>query len=260
MRKQIWNLKQAAEPNVLDMYIYDYIEGDSYDFWTGQTIQSETSANYFRDEMAKYPNVSQINLYVNSYGGYVYEGMSIRNQLVRHPAKVVGIVDGFAASMASYLLTGCDEVRMYSNTMQLLHEMMDGLFGNASEHRKMADELDTLMKGNRKAYLEKSGGKMTEDQLIEVLQKAEWLTAEQCLELGLCDVIIAEEKDLTEASMMMEKHNKSLQQLVNQRQAMQSLLKDLNHEPIEPKPNNLEPEMNKTKQLMAALLGSGTGA
>ncbi len=83
----------------------------------------KTSAEFFREELAKYQNVSEIRLYVNSYGGYVYEAMSIRNQLKRYPAKVIGFVDGFACSAASFILTGCDEVRMYSNTMQMIHEM-----------------------------------------------------------------------------------------------------------------------------------------
>ena len=121
MSKKIWEFKQlASNPDSVDLYVYGDIESDSYDWWWDEMIESETSANHFKNELGKYSEVKEINLYVNSYGGSVYEAMSIRNQLKRHNAKVIGIVDGFAASAASFILTGCDIVKMYSNTMQMV--------------------------------------------------------------------------------------------------------------------------------------------
>jgi ATP-dependent Clp protease, protease subunit len=70
-QKRIWELKQAAEPNVLEMYIYGDVKPNGYDWWTDQVIESETSAEHFRQELAKYPGVHEIRLYVNSFGGSV---------------------------------------------------------------------------------------------------------------------------------------------------------------------------------------------
>ena len=67
--RKIWEFKQSAQPDTLDMYIYDYIEGDYYDWWSNETIESETSAEHFRSELAKYPDVKQINLYINQTAG-----------------------------------------------------------------------------------------------------------------------------------------------------------------------------------------------
>lgn len=93
MSKKIWEFKQlASNPDSVDLYVYGDIESDSYDWWWDETIESETSANHFKNELEKYSEVKEINLYVNSYGGSVYEAMSIRNQLKRHNAKVIGIV------------------------------------------------------------------------------------------------------------------------------------------------------------------------
>ena len=134
MSKKIWEFKQlASNPDSVDLYVYGDIESDSYDWWWDETVESETSANHFKNELEKYSEVKEINLYVNSYGGSVYEAMSIRNQLKRHNAKVIGIVDGFAASAASFILTGCDIVKMYSNTMQMVHNMWMPACGNASQ-------------------------------------------------------------------------------------------------------------------------------
>jgi len=221
--KRMWELKQAVAPDTLDMYIYGYVEGDGYDWWTDEVIESDTSANHFKNELAKYPDAKFINLYMNSNGGDVMEAMGIRNQLVRHSAYVTGYVDGFACSAGSFILTGCDKVIMYSNTMQMLHNMWTFVCGNYMELRKAADDLKQLSVGNRQAYLSKANGKITEEQLIEILNNETWLTAEQCLEYGLADEIVAETKDLTEAQQIAQKVNKKLEQQINYNKALVEL-------------------------------------
>src|SRR5665647_1792523 len=157
----MWEIKQAAQADALDLYIYGDVEDLKVDYANQTIVESENSAKYFREELAKHPDTKQINVFVNSPGGYVFEAMAIRNQLKRHPARVTGYVDGIAASAASFILTACDTVKMYSNTMQMLHNMWSVAIGNSDDLRKVADDLDVLMAGNRQAYLEKSGGKIT---------------------------------------------------------------------------------------------------
>ncbi|WP_018249726.1 head maturation protease, ClpP-related [Orenia marismortui] len=268
MKKRLWQFKQATEqPDVLELYIYDDIESDYMDWWTWSVVESETSAKFFREELAKYPDAKQINLYVNSYGGSVYEAMAIRNQLKRHQATITAYVDGFACSAASFILTACDEVKMYSNTMQMIHNMWDVVAGNANQLRKAADDLDKLMEGNRQAYLEKSGGKISEEELIELLDNETWLTAQECLDYGLADEVIAEEADLTEAKQLLQKANKTLEQQLSYSRALSAQIKQLAQKPkeAEPKPdpkpipndnNDLEPQENKPKNLFMALFAN----
>ena len=87
MRKTMWELKQAATPGTLELYIYGDVEGDGRNWWTDEVIRSETSANTFREELAAHPDVSQINIYINSYGGSGFEGTASYNQRQRHPAR-----------------------------------------------------------------------------------------------------------------------------------------------------------------------------
>lgn len=270
--KKMWEFKQAAQPDTLDLYIYGDIEDIAIDWVNWTMVQSENSAKFFREELAKHPDAKLINVYVNSLGGYVDEAMAIRNQLKRHPAHVTGYTDGFAASAAAFILTGCDEVKMYSNTMQMLHNMWSSVTGNANQMRKAADDLDAIMAGNRKAFLEKSGGKLTEEKLTELLDNESWLNAEQCLEYGLADEIIAEEKDLTTAKQMLQKMNKTLEQQISYNEFLASQIRELVEPPKKPKaaepvpepthpeptPEPIpeptpEPQENKTLKLMAAL-------
>lgn len=74
--KRMWEIKQAASPDTLDVYIYGDVKGDGYDYWSEQAIESETSANHFRETLAEHADAKQINIYINSYGGSVFEGDS----------------------------------------------------------------------------------------------------------------------------------------------------------------------------------------
>ena len=254
--KRIWELRQATQPDVLDMYIYGYVEGDGYDWWNDEVIDSETSANHFKIELAKYPDAKFINLYVNSNGGDVMEAMGIRNQLKRHPAYVTGYVDGFACSAASFILTACDKVIMYSNTMQMLHLMWQGFCGNYKELRKAADDLEQISIGNRQAYLEKSNGKLPEEKIIEILDNETWLTAQQCLEYGLADEIVSETKDLLKAQEIAQRVNKTIEQQISYNKALVALKQEVFKQSTPPKETDPVPPKPIEKQTNAEKLMS----
>ena len=204
MRK-LWEIKQsAADPKALDIYIYGDVEGDWYG-WFGKEHQSETSAKAFRDKLSEHPEAEQINLFINSYGGSVFEGTAIYNQLKRHPAHKTAYIDGFACSIASVIAMACDEIVMPRNAMMMIHNMWMDCCGNAAELRKAADDLDTINNAGRQAYLAKAGDKLSEDKLVEMMDAETWLTAAQCIEYGLADRFADEEADLTAANQMLEK-------------------------------------------------------
>ena len=261
--KNKFNFKQSYEdkPKILDLYVYGDIKGGGKLNWsTWEYEESKTSANYFKEQLAKYDSLEQINLYVNTYGGSVFEATCIRNQLKRKKCKVVGYVDGIAASAGSFILTACDEVKMYSNTMQMIHNMWNYAVGNAKELRKAADDLDKMMEGNRKAYLEKSNGKLDEDTLIQLLDNESMLTAQECLEYGLCDEIIEKEVNLDDANQMISSMGNEIMQRINYNKALQkAYIESFNisdhipqKEPViepepQPKPEQQEPVNNFMK-------------
>lgn len=119
----MWEIKQEVN-GVLDLYIYGNVEGDYYDWWTDEIIRSETSANAFREALAQNRNVKEIRIYINSYGGSVFEGTAIYNQLKRHNAKTV-YIDGFACSIASVIAMAGDEVVMPKECLDDDSQCMD---------------------------------------------------------------------------------------------------------------------------------------
>ena len=254
--QKLWELKQSANENTLDLYIYGDVEGDYYDWWDGY-VKSETSAKSFRDELAKYPNATQINLYINSYGGSVFEGTGIYSQLIRHPAKKTAYIDGFACSIASVIAMACDEVVMPRNTMMMIHNMWMGVCGNAAELRKAADDLDTINAAGRQAYLSKAGDKLSEEKLSEMMDAETWLTAEQCIEFGLADRFADEDADMSNASEIMQKLNNNLSQKLSYHKNLAAQLRELAKPMAEPTKEKtpVQPEKQPGNSIMEMLTG-----
>ena len=226
--RRMWTLRQDLQRNgVLQLYIYGDVEGDGWDWWTGEKIESETSAEHFRKELGKYPNVSEIEIFINSFGGEVFEGTAIYNQLRRHPAHKSVHIDGFACSIASVIAMAGDEVVMPRNTLMMVHNMWMGVVGNAAQLRKAADDLDTINAAGRQAYLQKAGEKLSEERLAEMMDAETWLTAEECIELGLADRFDDEDADMSAAAGILQKANDSLEQQLRRSRALAACARTL---------------------------------
>ena len=196
MSKPKWVINQQA--NSLDIYLYDNIKGDKYNWWTDELEKSETSAKHVKEVLEQAGEVNTINLYINSYGGDVKEGLGIYNQLKRKPCQKVAYIDGFACSIASVIAMACDKVVMGTNSLMMVHHASMGAYGNAEELRKAANDVEVIDKASCSSYLTKAGDKLTEEMLTELLDNQTWISAEQCLEYGLADEIAGKEDKTVE--------------------------------------------------------------
>lgn len=256
MKARLWELKQAAEGGALELYIYGDVEAETLNWESWRYETSENSAQHFREELAKYPNASEIRIYINSYGGSVFEGTAIYNQLKRHPAHKTVYVDGFACSIASVIAMAGDEVVMPRNTMMMIHNMWSYVCGNAAELRKAADDLDIINDAGCQAYLAKAGDKLTEAKLAEMMDAETWLTAAQCVEYGLADRLADQDADMSKASAILQKVNTGLEQRLHYQQDLAAQLRELVKQPSgtttedpEPQQGAESPEKNKILSL-----------
>lgn len=252
--KRMWEIKQQAD-NKISLYIYGDVEGDSYDWRTGDVIESETSANHFRNELAKYPNAQQIDIFINSYGGSVFEGTAIYNQLKRHTAHKTVYIDGFVCSIASVIAMAGDEIVMPRNALMMIHNMWMGVCGNATELRKAADDLDTINAAGRAAYLERAGEKLSEDQLVGMMDDETWLTAAQCIEYGLADRYAEQDADMSQAAQVLQKANLNLEQRINIQKSLAAQLRQLTAKP-EPTQEPKQKTETKPAGLLSTLAGN----
>lgn len=238
MAKTNFLIKQIAETDSLDLYIYDDVEGDSVNWWTDEVTESETSAKYMKAQLESAKNIKNINLYINSYGGSVKEGLGIYNQLKRHTAQKTAYIDGFACSIASVIPMACDKIIMGNNALMMIHHASMGAYGNADELRKAANDVEVIDSASCSSYLAKAGDKLTAETLKQLLDGQTWLNAEQCLEHGLADEVTGkEDKTITEAK---QKFNAAMKFETEQ------------HEPVLKVPENLLVQKTNAERLMAA--------
>lgn len=199
-QKAHYCFRQEAGSDVHKLYIYDDVsEYGTFNWWTWEYTESETSAEFFRKALAEIPDNATIELHINSYGGSVKEGIAIYNQLKQKKCKeIVAYVDGFAYSIASIIMQAADRRVMGLGTSLLIHNMWLSIAGNATELRKAADDLDVLMESNRQIYMERIN--ISEDELIEMMDNETYLTPEKAVEMGFADEVgtTAAAPDLTQ--------------------------------------------------------------
>lgn len=225
--RPMWEIKQSQAPGTLELYIYGDVEAEYFNWDTFSYTESENSAKKFREELAKHPNVEEIVIYINSWGGSVFEGTAIYNQLRRHPAHKTVRVDGFACSVASVIAMAGDTVIMPRNTLMVIHNMWLSATGNAAELRKAAADLDIINAAGRNAYLAKARGKISEEQLAAMMDQETWLTAEQCIQYGLADQYAEADADMDNAKEILQKANMSVQQRIEVQRGLAARLRQL---------------------------------
>lgn len=209
-RQLKYRFNQLAGTKKHQLFIYDDITAIGKFNWdTFNYDDSETSAKFFREKLDEINDDDEIELFINSYGGSVKEGVAIYNMLKRKACQKTCYIDGVAYSVASVIALACDKVVMGLGTSMMIHDMWINVSGNAKELRKQADDLDVLMESNRKIYLNRAKN-LTEDELKEMMEKETILTPEQCLELGFCDEISSDIK--VDEEQLLQKQKQQLRQ------------------------------------------------
>lgn len=224
-QKAHYCFRQEAGTNIHKLYIYDDVsEYGTFDWWTWEYTESETSAEFFRKALEEIPENAIIELHVNSNGGSVKEGIAIYNQLKQKKCKeIVAYVDGFAYSIASIIIQAADRRIMGLGTSLLIHNMWLYVSGNAKELRKAADDLDVLMESNRQIYMERVN--ITEDELIEMMDNETFLTPEQAVEKGFADEVAKVETQPPDMAQQLQKQISQMRREMVEQKAFREEMK-----------------------------------
>jgi ATP-dependent protease ClpP protease subunit len=147
------------------------------------------SAVRFTDELRAI-NAQSITLRLASPGGDVADGLAILNALRAHPAMVNVIVEGWAASAASFIAMAGDTVQMAPNSMIMIHDAMTICVGNAEEMLETAALLDKHSENIADVYQRRAGGTVAEWR--QRMRDTTWFTAQEAVDVGLADGIVGE--------------------------------------------------------------------
>lgn len=183
MKKNYFSLVTVGETATLNIY------GDITSF---PLFDSDVSAYNLSRQIDELTNVTQIDVYINSYGGEVAEGLAIYNALRRkaQTAKVTTHCDGFACSIASVIFMAGDERKMSKASLLMIHNAWTTGEGNAADLRKTADDLDIITGASVEAY--KTRATISEKKIRALMDAESWITPKDAVKYGFATEIIDE--------------------------------------------------------------------
>ena len=134
-----------------------------------------------------------IELHINSPGGDVHDGIAIYNQLKQRKGAISVVVDGLAASAASFIAQAASpgQLQMAPHSQMMIHNGFSMAIGDAADLRKTADLLDQITGEIAGIYADRTGkpagywlGKMAAET---------WYTDKAAVEDGLADSILGQQ-------------------------------------------------------------------
>lgn len=191
-RKEYYALSKRGQNVTIN--IYGNIT--KYSWW-----EEDYGSAKLAKELKQYDSVENIDVFINSNGGSVSEGLAIYNILRRHSAKVTTYCDGFACSAASVVFMAGDERIMSNASLLMIHNAWILAQGNAEELRKQADDLDKITEASVNAYMNHVN--ISEDELKEMMRDETWIDCDEALEKGFCTQIVQEEPQTANQSCSM---------------------------------------------------------
>lgn len=176
---KFYKFKNLATDNA-ELYIYGAITDHKDEDWF--VNESDVDLDDFKANLDELIQGSTLNIYVNSPGGSVFAASTMCSMLKRAKetknVKIIAYIDGLAASAASFLIMSADEIKVYSNSMLMVHKPLSFVYGNAEDMKKEIDVLDNIEE-NIMLPLYESKSKVSIKEIKDLVDKESWLSAKE---------------------------------------------------------------------------------
>lgn len=132
----------------------------------------------------------EIQLYINSPGGYVTAGFSMYDTIKQIKSPVSTICTGLAASMGSILLSVGEKGRRFiqPHARVMIHQPSGGARGPAADIEITAAEIIKTKELSAKILADNCG--QTFDQVMKDFNRDHWMGAQESVDYGIVDGII----------------------------------------------------------------------
>lgn len=174
----------------------------------------------------------EILIEINSPGGDVFAGSEIYTMLRSVDRKKKCNIVGLAASAASVIAMAC-ETYMSPTAQLMIHNVSTVCAGDYNSMDHMSDILKNANKSIASAYVNKTG--KSEEEILALMNKETWFTAEEAKKLGLVDGVMFENTQLVAnfgniipREIITKMQNEKNQQNINKKINIENKLKELN--------------------------------
>lgn len=136
------------------------------------------------------PN-KDIQLYINSPGGSVYDGLAIYDtmQFIKPDVQTIGI--GLQASMGAFLLSSGAKGKRFvlPNARVMIHQPSSGTQGKVTDQEITLREAVVLKEKLAKIMAKNTGQKY--DKVKADMERDFWMSADEAVKYGVADEVIA---------------------------------------------------------------------
>lgn len=158
---------------------------DVYDEIGGSWFSDGVSAADFVASLATIPAGRELHVHINSPGGDVFDGIAIYNAIAQRPGPVITVVDGLAASAASFIAQAGKQRVVSPGSMMMIHDASGICAGNAADMRELAGLLDQVSGNLADIYAAHTG--RPAGGWRDAMQAETWYNAAGAVEAGLAD-------------------------------------------------------------------------
>lgn len=132
----------------------------------------------------------EIQLYINSPGGYVTDGFAIYDTISSLKSPVSTICSGLAASMGSILLSVGTKGKRYiqPHAKVMIHQPLGGAQGQASNIEIQAKEILKTKELSAQILADNCGQDF--DKVMKDFNRDYWMDAKESIEYGIVDGIL----------------------------------------------------------------------
>ena len=169
------------------------IVGNS-DAWIYEWFGIEATSPSMVDKVIEKANGEDLEVEINSGGGSVFAGSEIYTALKSYPGNVTVKIVGLAASAASVIAMAGKKVMMSPTAQMMIHNVSSCAEGDYREMEHTAEILKNANNTIANAYRLKTGKE--QDELLSLMNKETWMTAQKAKELGFIDEIMFEDIQL----------------------------------------------------------------
>lgn len=163
-----------------------------------------------RDVISQLKPGEELVLEINSVGGSVDAAAEIYSVLEKLSNPTRAEIQSLAASAASYFPLACDRVEISLPAQMMIHCAGWDRGGNKYDHAWTAKQLDVSDHSILDTYCRKCGDKADRAELERLMEEETYLSAQDCLRLGLVDAIIGGEAQAEPAALVASVHNNTV--------------------------------------------------
>lgn len=133
-------------------------------------------------------NGSDVELEINSPGGYVDAGSEIYTALKEYSGKVTAKITGQACSAASWIALAADRVEMSPTAQMMIHRASTMSIGNSDDLASDLNALNSLDKSFVDLYSQRTG--LDAQEVYRLMCNTTWMNAKEAVDKGFADEIM----------------------------------------------------------------------